>query len=95
MQFGISHYAGTVWYSVSWQIFLFMYLFINLKTNLTKVTNNVVDQGSKYIAVGRRTMTGQKFLLTCHFFTSPVILTDHIFMPFNVIADVLNHEIKK
>ena len=30
---------------------------------------------------GHRTMTGQKCLLTGHFFTSPVILTGHSCMP--------------
>ena len=33
------------------------------------------------ITAGHRTMTGQKCLLTGHFFTSPVILTGHICMP--------------
>ena len=37
------------------------------------------------ITVGQRTMTGQKCLLSGHFFPSPV----HIFTPSNVIADVL------
>jgi hypothetical protein len=31
-----------------------------------------------------------KMPLIGHFFTSPVILTGHIFMPSNVIADVFN-----
>ena len=38
------------------------------------------DAGLK-ITAGHRTMTGQKCLLTGHFFTSPVILTGHICMP--------------
>ena len=33
------------------------------------------------ITAGHRTMTGQKCLLTGHFFTSPVILTGNICMP--------------
>ena len=36
------------------------------------------DSGLK-ITAGQRTMTGQKCLLTGHFFTLPVILTGHIF----------------
>jgi hypothetical protein len=48
-------------------------------------------QAGLKITASQRTMTGQKCLLTGgHFFTSPVILTGHIFMPSNVIADVLN-----
>jgi hypothetical protein len=35
-------------------------------------------------------MIGQKYLVTGHFFTSPVILTGHVIMPSNVIAGVLN-----
>jgi hypothetical protein len=38
------------------------------------------------ITAGQRTMTGQKCLLTGHFFTSPVIVTGHILMPSNVIC---------
>jgi hypothetical protein len=34
------------------------------------------------ITAGHRTMTGQNWLLTVHFFTSPVILTGRIFIPF-------------
>ena len=34
------------------------------------------------ITAGQRTMTGQNCLLTVHFFTSTVILTGHIFIPF-------------
>jgi hypothetical protein len=42
------------------------------------------------ITACQRTISGQKCLFPGHFFTSPVILTGHIFMPSNVIADVLN-----
>ena len=44
------------------------------------------------ITAGHRTMTGQKCLLTGHFFTSPVILTGHICMPSD---GILNRQVKR
>ena len=48
-----------------------------LKNEYTWTTLLEPSSGLK-ITAGHRTMTGQKCLLTGHFFTSPVILTGHI-----------------
>jgi hypothetical protein len=56
----------------------------------THLLHTISQHAGLKITARQRTMTVQKCLLSGHFFTSPVILTGHIFMPSNLIADVLN-----